>query len=257
MGLFDNMREPVFLKENSSAKEQIPVLTAMLKIAPREIKAQMEQDIKFLSAGLRAEDQVALELKNSRIPMFVFRDLYLSDGSLDARMDFLVITRGRNFVLECRDLFGDIEMNSAGDFIRMTSFDGHYVKKSISSPILSGRRNLELIRRIRRENRRNLLSALLFDKNFHDNYRSAAVLADPLTNFSAQYTKKEITNQVIRAGQLAEYINKVNAEPVTAGREKNAEQLAYSFLALQQETPKNYTEKYRLMFEAYRERCPE
>lgn len=252
MGLFDNMRVPVFLKENSSVKEQIIDLTAMLQDAPREIKAKMEQDLKILSAELRTENQVALELKNSHIPMFVFWDLRLCHGGLAARMDFLVITRTRNFVLECRDLFGDIEING-GDFFRTTDFGGSRVKERICSPVISSRRSLELIRKIRSADMDNPISMLLFQKKFFDNYRSAAVLADSGAGFTAKYAKKEIAGQVIPVGQLAQHIKKLNAEPLAAaGREKDAEQLAFSFLALQRETPKDFTEKYRLMLDGPR-----
>jgi len=252
MGLFDNMRKPVFLKESSSMKAQIEELRSMLESAPQELRAQMEQDILQLAAYLRGEEQVVLELRSSRIPMFIFRDLFLAYGSLTAQIDFLIITRGRNFIVECRSLYGEIEISGEGDFIRSAGYNGKYVKECICSPVAHNRRNLELIRKIRRQAKSNPLSRLLFDRNFYENYRSVVVMADPQTVLNAESADKEILAEIIRAGQLAEFIEKVNSRPAAAaGKEKNTERLAFSFLALQRESPMFYAEKYRQMIDGY------
>lgn len=44
MGLFDKLREPVVLKEDSSAKKQLEQLDFYSKLAPESVKEQIEQD---------------------------------------------------------------------------------------------------------------------------------------------------------------------------------------------------------------------
>ena len=65
MGLFDKLKEPVFLKKTSSAKEQLEELNSFLVDAPSDIKSKIEQDIKMLNAGIYGEDNIIYELKNS------------------------------------------------------------------------------------------------------------------------------------------------------------------------------------------------
>lgn len=82
MGFFDKMKEPVFLKEDSSAKEQLEQLKLLLSEAPPDVKEQIEQEIRLLNAGIFGEDNIAFELRNSHMPMFILHDLYLKHGDL-------------------------------------------------------------------------------------------------------------------------------------------------------------------------------
>ena len=109
--------------------------------------------------------------------------------------------------------FGNIKINSFGDFIRTVSFGRRTKKEGIYSPITQNRRHLELIKQIRGAEKGNFLSKALFKKNFYNNYRSVVVLANPKTVLNARYAKKEVRDQVIRADQLAEYIRKADADP--------------------------------------------
>jgi hypothetical protein len=141
MGLFDKLKEPIFLKETSDAKQQLEQLESLLASVPDDVKHQVEQDIKILSYGINGEDNIAFELKNSHMPMYILHDLYLEDNGLTAQIDFLIITRKRHFIIECKNLVGNIEINSSGDFIRTTEFRGKYKKEGIYSPITQNQRH--------------------------------------------------------------------------------------------------------------------
>ncbi|WP_312636503.1 NERD domain-containing protein [Oscillibacter sp.] len=246
MGLFDKIKEPVFLKEDSAAKAQLAQLEALLPHAPKTMASQIEQDIKNLKAGIVGEDRIAFELRNSHIPMFVLHDLYLSHGDLSAQIDFLVITRKRYFVIECKNLYGNIEINNAGDFVRTVTRNGRTHKEGMYSPITQNTRHLELIKQLRGQTKGNILTKALFEKYFYDNYRSVVVLANPNTILNAKYAKKEVKQQVIRADQLIEYIKRVQAEPgVENSSEQEMENLATFFLTQHVECPMDYTAKYR------------
>ena len=71
MGLFDKIKEPVFLKETTSAEAHLAALQELVKTATGEIAAKIEQDIKNINAGLFGESNVMFELKNSHMSMCV------------------------------------------------------------------------------------------------------------------------------------------------------------------------------------------
>lgn len=242
MGLFDKIKEPVFLKESSSAREQLEELTALSDRIPVSIKNEFERDIRLLKAGLYGESNIAYELKNSHMPMWVIHDLYLDYEGLTAQIDYLIITRKRIFVVECKNLVGNIELNSNGDFIR--TFEGGK-KEGLYSPITQNRRHMELIKKIRSESKTNFLTKAIFEKYFYVNYRSAVVLANPKTYFNSKYAKKEIKEQVMRADQLVNFIRTVNSEKEAEEcNESETENFANYMLGLHNECPKDLVDKY-------------
>lgn len=257
MGFFDKMKEPVFLKEDSSAKEQLEQLKLLLPEAPPDVKEKIEHEMRLLNAGIFGEENIAFELRNSHIPMFVLHDLYLKHGDLSAQIDYVIITKKRFFVIECKNLFGNLEINSNGDFIRTVSHNGKYMKEGIYSPITQNKRHLELIKQIKLE-QKNFIHKAIIEKSFYDIHRSVVVLANPKTVLNAKFAKKDVKNQVIRADQLIEHIRKVNGEPgVIESSEKDMEQFAQSFLKLHQQNPTDYVDKYRKLVESRKEEAAE
>jgi hypothetical protein len=73
MGLFDKIKEPVFLKESSSASTQLAELQELAETAPSYIRARIEQDMKILSAGIFGEENIAFGLRNSHMPMIILQ----------------------------------------------------------------------------------------------------------------------------------------------------------------------------------------
>jgi len=246
MGLFDKLKEPVFLKETSDAKDQLEQLKLLLTSVPDDIKSKVEQDIKLLTYGIQGEEKILFELKNSHIPMYVLHDLFLEDNGLMAQIDFLIITKNRNFIIECKNLVGNIEINSSGDFIRTTEFRGKYKKEGIYSPITQNQRHLELIKLINSKNKGNILTKTLYEKLFYDTNRSVVVLANSKTLLNAKFAKKEVKDKIIRADQLIEHIKRVNKEPYSSTfTDKEMEQSAQFFLKLHTQNPVDYIGKYR------------
>lgn len=245
MGLFDRLKEPVFLKESSNADEQLEKLKALEPLLNSEGQAIIRQDIKYLEYGIAGEKNIAFELKNSHMPMYILHDLYLEDGELSSQIDYLVFTKKICFVIECKNLIGDIEINSAGDFIRTTEFGGRKKKEGIYSPITQNQRHLELMKKIRVNNKSNILTKLIVDKYFEDGYKSLVVLSNPKTVLNAKYAKKEVKEKVIRADQLVKYIKEMceHYKEPSVSDEKLLE-WAQSYLILHKDVVKDYTERY-------------
>lgn len=243
MGIFDKIKEPVFLKESNSLQEQLAQLET-LQITDSFLQKQIQKDIKLLKYGIAGEEKIAFELKNSHMPMFVLHDLYIEYNGLTAQIDYLIVTRGKAFLVECKNLYGDIEINNNGDFIRTMKYGTHFEKEGIYSPITQNLRHLELLKAIRRDQPLNFLQKLIFEKSFSELYCPVVVLANPQTVLYAKYAKKEIKEQVIRADQLIAYIRKKNENALTCN-ETEMREWAESLLALHKEQKVDYTEKYR------------
>ena len=207
---------------------------------------QLEQEIKYVEAGIFGENTIKYELRNSHIPMFVLHDLFLKYGELSAQIDFLIVTRKHQYIIECKNLYGDIEINSAGDFVRTFSFGRLKKKEGIYSPITQNKRHMELIKQIRGAEKSNIFTKSLFEKDFYNNYRAIVVLANPKTVLNAKYAKMEVEDQVIRADQLSAYIRRTDADPgAVESSEKDMEALARFFCALHNQPDIDHAEKFR------------
>ena len=242
LGLFEEkMTEPVILKENSSLDEQLKQLTEFLqKPLPTDVREQVEQDIRYIKYGISGEKKLLYELKNSHIPMFILRDIYIEDGDLSAQIDFIVITKKLFFVIECKNLYGDIEIDSKGNFIRTTE----YGKTGIYSPITQNQRQLELLWQIREKSKGSLMK-MLFQILKSSFYRAVVVLANEQTILSDKEASKEIREKVIRADQLIEYIKKEIAVSNEFNCSKSEmQQYAENFLNMHIERKEDYTQKY-------------
>ena len=135
MGLFDKLKEPVFLKDDSEADRQLAALRELREKATGEVAEKIDEEISLVNAGIFGEQTVRFELQNSHIPMYVLHDLFFEQSGLTAQIDYLIVTRKQTFVIECKNLYGNIEINTAGDFIRTVSY-GRHTKKEASILLL-------------------------------------------------------------------------------------------------------------------------
>ncbi|SHO44093.1 HRDC domain-containing protein [Anaerocolumna xylanovorans] len=245
MGLFDKMKEPVFLKESSEAEMQLEKLSELEPLLNPEGQAKIRQDIKCLEYGIAGEKNIAFELKNSHMPMYILHDIYLECGDLSAQIDYLVFTRKICFVIECKNLYGDIEINNTGDFVRTIEIGGKKKKEGIYSPITQNQRHLELMKKVKVDKKNNILTKFMLERYFDDFYKSVVVLANPKTVLNAKYAKKEVKEKVIRTDQLVSYIKEMYKQSKESGEsDERLLSWANSYLELHKEVEKNYINKY-------------
>lgn len=250
MALFNKLDKPIFLKEESEAKYYISKLQELHSRAPEGLKGRIEKELKIATLGELGENNIAFELKNSGIPMYILHDICLETNELSAQIDYIVVTRKVVFIIECKNLVGNIEINSQGNFIRTYSFNGKFIKEGIYSPITQNERHLEVLKRIKKESKSNFISKLLFDKYFNDNYKSLVVLANPKTVLNSRYAKKEIKDNVIKADQLINYIKEVNSKSdLMSLSDKEMKEIADRLLALHKSSKLSFLKKYRELIE--------
>ncbi len=163
--------------------------------------------------------------------MFVLHDIYLECNGLSAQIDYLVVTRFNVYIIECKNLVGNIEIDNTGKFIRTYEVSGKKYKEGIYSPITQNERHLGVIKALRLESKSNPITKALLNKNFDSAYKSLVVLANPKTYLNDKFAKKEVKQKVIRADQLIETIHKIDslAESVSMS-EDEMRKLAEFFL---------------------------
>lgn len=245
MGLFSKMKEPVFLKETSNAEYQLQKLKEIESFLDEQGKSIIRQDIKYLEYGLDGERNIAFELKNSHMPMYILHDIYLEYNGLSAQIDYLVFTRKICFIIECKNLYGNIEIDNSGNFVRTIEIGGKRKKEGIYSPITQNQRHLELMKNIKFENQSNFIAKYMLDKHFEDCNKSVIVLANPKTVLDYRFAPKEIKRKVVRADGLVKYIKDTCAE--SKEKEKSdADMLewAQSYLNISKTSSVDYTAKY-------------
>lgn len=245
MGLFDKLSKPVFLKEESDAGEFICKLKGLQEKASGEVKDRIDREIKLATIGEIGEKNIAFELKNSGMPMYVMHDIHFEIDGLSAQIDYIVVTRKITFIIECKNLIGDIDIDNGGNFIRNYELNGKRIREGIYSPITQNERHLEILRQVKRDSKNSMISKMLFDKYFDENYKSIVVLANPKTVLNAKYAKKEVKQMVIRADQLNSYIkNTYKQSKQAAFNDKDMKEFAEGLLALHVHNKSDYINKY-------------
>ncbi len=251
MGIFDKLKEPIILKEDSEAEKQLEILKGLRPSFSGEQLDRLEREIKLVEAGIAGEQAILFELKNSHMPMYVLHDLFLEHDGLSAQIDFLVIARRYNYLIECKNLYGDIEIDSEGRFTRTIRYKNRYIKEGIYSPITQNTRHLDLIRTIKLENSSNVLLKAAVNHGFSTVYKPIVVLANPKTVLNDRNAKDDIKKQVIRADQLIEYIKKTEKEKgMDPASDKLMEEAAMKFLNISVPNNTDYTKKFREMIES-------
>lgn len=248
MGLFTKKIGTVFLKETSDTDIFLEKMEELKGKAEGQLKQEIEKQIRIASYGKVGEDNIAFELKNSGLDMYVLRDIYLEEADMSAQIDYIVIARKHIYVLECKNLIGNIEIDNTGSFIRTYELFGRKIKEGIYSPITQNQRHLRVLKEVRRSAKTGVLSQLYFDRKFNSTYKSIVVLANPKTCLNAKYAKKEVKNQVIRADHLVEYIKA--AEKASQEEAFGAGQmlkLAQFFQDKSQINKSGYAKKYEQM----------
>lgn len=245
MGLFAKRIGPVFLKETSDAVQFIDKMEKLQKEADGEIKSAIEKQISLAKYGEMGEQNIAFELKNSGMDMYILHDIYLQADNLTAQIDYLVITRKRTYVIECKNMIGSIEIDNHGNFIRIYRLSDKWIKEGIYSPITQNARHLQVLKAVRKESKGNFLSKMLFENKFDDKYKPLVVLANSKTFLNAKFAAKEIQDQVIRADQLIARIREMDGQ-MKGGKmsDRKMRQLADFYLRKNKSERSDYARKY-------------
>lgn len=230
MSLFEVFRDTVFLKEDSSLEKQISELKEIRNDVSD--KNKIDKDIRLLELGLQGEKEIAFELKNANIGMYVLHDVTIIHEDLKAQIDYVIVTKGYTYLIECKNLLGDITVDRQGQFARSYTVNGKKIKEGIYSPYTQAVRHKEIIKK-RWLSKNNKFLVMLREKSF-DNlwYKPLVVLSNSKCLLNTTFAPKEVKNNTIRVDQLVNFIKKdlekYNHDLYSS--KKNMEELAQSFL---------------------------
>ena len=240
MGIFSKP-EVIILKESNAAKDHLDKLESLLPKANKDVKDAIQKEIAVTKAGIAGEDNIMFELKHSNMDMVVLHDINLETKSgLKAQIDFIVVTSKVIFLIECKNLVGNIDIDSKGAFIRTVTYGTKKQKEGIYSPITQGERHLSVLKEAKLDNA-GLVTSLAIKRNFDSSYKSLVVLANPKTIVNDRYAPKEIKSQVIRADQLVSNMkNIIAASNDFASTKKEMMSIAQGILDMNIESRKDY-----------------
>ena len=245
MGLFSKP-EVTILKESSDAKLYLSKLQELYPQTTGALKKELQKEIAITKAGITGEDNILFELKNSNMDMVVLHDIYIeTNNGLGAQIDFVVICSKLIFIIECKNLFGNIEIDSKGNFIRTIEIDGKKQKEGIYSPITQNEHHMSVFKEWRSEDK-NVIWGAALRETFHLFYKSLVVLANPRTVINDRFAKKEVKEQVLRCDQLIRIIKTLNSESkgLPSGKKEMLE-IAENILKGNIEERKDYFVKYQ------------
>lgn len=187
------------IEDNGGEIESL--LNFMRRVKDKEKRKKIFKDVMLFKYGLEGEKSVMFELKNSFMPMHIFHNIQITDGEPTAQIDFIIITLHFIMVLETKQLMGDIEVTSEGEFIRYfrTKSGKYYKKEAIYSPINQAERHSNLIR------------SILKKKGIINNFPviPMVVLANSKSIINKGNASTDIAEKVCRVDQLIKRIQEL------------------------------------------------
>ena len=206
MELFNRFRDTVFYKDDSDLEKQLNELKSIRD--KLENKEEIDKDIRLLEYGIAGEKEIAFELRNANIGMYVLHDLTFEYDGNKAQIDYLLLTRGYFYLIECKNLYGNITVDSNGQFYREYEYKGKKIKESIYSPYTQAVRHQDMMKKVWAANHGKIDNFIFGRFHGKDFFRPIVVLANSKSFLNIKYAPKEIKNDIIRADQLISYIKK-------------------------------------------------
>lgn len=190
----------VFKKEFTETPPHIQELEKLLEDTNKNVNKELvEQHLQLFRIGLIGERNVTYELKNSMLPMICLHDIQIDHEGYTAQFDFIVVTHSVIFIIETKKLFGDIEVNKEGNFIRkIKNKYGKVIKKEgMYSPVTQSQRHARILDKLLKDN--NLISKTVIEP--------IVVMANPKSIIEKKSSPKEIQDSIIKSDQLVTYLS--------------------------------------------------
>ncbi len=241
INLFDKIKKPLFLNESNNTKEEKEYLQSLLKNVSKEQKSKIENNIKNLEYALIGENKIIYELKNINEPIIVLQDIYLEEGDLSCQIDFIVFTRYNIFILESKNMYGNITITKEADFIRKNG----NTKERISSPVTQVRRHKEMIIKLRTSFKKSIFSKNTVENILRERIIPLVVIANDKTIVDSKYAPKDIKDKIVNIDNLCRKMIQENQKVNDHIGEKMMIEIANFYLNLNKENPKRYFEKYK------------
>ena len=179
-----------------------------------------------LKRGMIGEQRLLYNLLNTNIPMYIMHDLQLSCDGLKSQIDFIIVTKRSVYLLESKNLYGNLDIENDGTLTRRI---GKY-KKGIKNPLTQSKQH------------ENVIDKILKKEKIKIKYDSLVVLTndDAYINF-----KKNAVNyreKIIRNDKLIEFITKKEGKKHRLRNEQQVKNICDTFLKYNDITLENNEE---------------
>ncbi len=241
-------KDTVFIKEDSDLKRRFCALEKLKKDFPKN--KDISKEYYRIKKGLAGEDEIAYQLKKSNIGMYVLRDVKVRYEDLTAQIDLLIITSVFTYIIESKNLTGNITVNEKGDFIRETVVNGKKKKVGMYSPLRQAEAQREVVRKIWEANT-SKLTKLFASNKFDYCHRVLVVAANPETILNTAKAPKDIKYKVVRADGLIRQIQydlQNRDTSILPDSRKDMEASANSFLKLCEQDDVDYYTFYKTKY---------
>lgn len=169
-------------------------LKRLEKLEKLEKNNEIEYKINCIKKGINGENKILYTLMHSDIPMYILHDLNLEVDGFKSQIDFIVVTKKIIYIIESKDLNGNLDIEEDGTFTRRI---GKY-KKGIKNPITQ---NME------HELTLNKISKL---EKLHTKYKSIVVLSNDNAYINYKKGSKSKFNNIVRNDQLYNYLKNLS-----------------------------------------------
>ena len=249
MALFEKFQRTVFVKDDSELEEKLDSLKAIRdKVVEKD---EIEKEIKISELGLIGEKRIEYELKCANIGMYVLHDVNVVVDELTAQVDWVVITPAYCYLIECKNLIGNVTVNSQGEFRRYYQYKGKKIAEAIYSPYRQAVRHKEIWKKDWCT-RRGKIKIFLENDIFENWYKPLVVFANPNGILDIKYAPAEIKKSIVKVDNLIEYFKADIMRKGTSeldGR-KNMEENAIGILKkINKKVRKDYKKQYTLIQE--------
>lgn len=175
--------------------------------------------INCLKKGTYGENKLLYVLQNSEIPMYILYDLNLECDNHKSQIDFLIVTKRNVYLLEAKDLNGNLDIEVDGTFTRRI---GKY-KSGIKNPLMQ---NIE---------HELTLNKILKKEKLHLKYKSVVVLTNDGSYINYKKGTKEKYKNIVRNDQLYSYILDIEKKSNVCRSEKKIKQICDKLLKYNKE----------------------
>ena len=243
---FKKFEETIFFKNYNELDKQILSLQKLHDKYPNNEKILKE--LKFCEAGLRGENEIEYELKNTDIGMYVLHDINLNYNGDTAQIDYIVITSAYTYFIECKNLIGNITVDNSGQFIREYTWNNKFQKESIYSPLTQAEKHIDIFKKIWKSQHKNDFLVKILNPNLDDHYKPLVVITNKKNLLNLDSAPNRIKKYVIRADSLVSYIKKdiANQKKELLWSKEEMYNNAYKIMSNYNKDIKiNYEEKYK------------
>lgn len=253
MLLFNNFQDTIFLKESTDLESRYNALSKLIDENPNN--DDIKQALYIVKKGLDGEKEIAYQLKKSNLGLYVLHDINIEYEDMKAQIDYIVISKAYTYFIECKNLYGNINVNENGDFIRTYLYNGKQYKKGIYSPL----RQVEAQRDVYKKIWNNSLSSNKFfnsvrraiaGPHFEEYRKVLVVAANHDTILNTRFAPKDIKNKIIRSDALVSRLKQdiENSDKTMWSSQKDMEEAAKFFMSINVDKDINYYEYYRNKF---------